>query len=186
MAQFAFQKGQRPGRNPGPSSPRGQAPDGESSPWLALVGFIGLCLLVGVSAAAANAPAFPTWYASLHQPPGTPPSWLFGPVWAVLYIMLGTGAWLIWWRAPQGRRQTAALQLWGWQLLVNAAWSPAFFSLRSPATGLLVIVPLAVLVALTIILFARLYRPAALLLVPYLAWTSYATYLNAGFWWLNR
>ncbi len=186
MPQYAFQKSPRPGRTPGPSNPRGQAPDGESTPWLALIGFVGLCLLVGASAAAVNASAIGGWYASLVRPPGNPPSWVFPPVWTVLYIMTGTSAWLIWWRAPQGRRQNAALQLWGWQLLLNAAWSPAFFGLHSPATGLLVIVPLVVLIGITIGAFARLHRLAAVLLVPYLAWTCYATYLNAGFWWLNH
>jgi benzodiazapine receptor len=120
------------------------------------------------------------------RPPGNPPNWLFAPVWTALYVMIGTGAWLIWWRAPQGRRQRGALQLWGWQLLLNAAWSPAFFVLRSPSAGLLVIVPLVVLITLTVASFARLHRGAALLMVPYLCWTCYATYLNAGFWWLNR
>jgi tryptophan-rich sensory protein len=186
MAEYAFQKSPRPGRTPGPSSPRGQTPQGHSSPWLALVGFIGLCLLVGVTAAAFNAPAMASWYGTLARPRGTPPDWLFGPVWTVLHITIGTSAWLVWWRAPQGRRQSAALQLWGWQLLLNAAWSPAFFGLHSPPAGLLVIVPMVVLISLTIVAFARLHRGAALLLGPYLVWTCYATYLNIGFWWLNH
>ena len=186
MAHYAFQKSPRPGRTPGPSNPRGQSPDGQGSPWLALVGFIGLCLLVGMSAAAVDGPAMGGWYATLVRPPGTPPNWLFPPVWTVLHVMIGTAAWLVWWKAPQGRRQNGALQLWGWQLLLNAAWSPAFFGLHSMSAGLLVIVPLLVLIVLTIVSFARLQKIAALLLVPDLVWTSYATYLNAGFWWLNR
>ena len=186
MAHYAFQKSPRPGRNPGPSNPRGQTPDGQNSPWLALVGFVGLCLLVGMTASAVNAPAMTGWYGTLVRPPGNPPNWVFPPVWTVLHVMIGTSAWLVWWKAPQGRRQTAALQLWGWQLLLNATWSPAFFGLHSPAAGLLVIVPLLVLIGLTIASFARLQRLAALMLLPYLAWTCYATYLNIGFWWLNR
>ncbi len=186
MREYAFQKSHRSGRGRGPSSPRGDVPDGPGSPWVALVGFIGLCLLVGLSAAAVNAPAMAGWYAGLTRPPGTPPNWLFAPVWTVLLLMIGTSAWLVWWKAPQGRRQTAALQLWGWQLLLNAAWSPAFFGLNSPSAGLLVIVPLVVLIGMTIRLFAPLHRFATALLVPYLCWTLYATYLNAGFWWLNR
>jgi tryptophan-rich sensory protein len=186
MRRYAFQKSNRPGRRGRPSSPRGDVPDGKGSPWWALVGFVGLCLLVGVSAAAVNAPAMGGWYAGLVKPAGNPPNWVFAPVWTTLHVMIGTSAWLVWWKGPQGRRQNAALQLWGWQLLVNAAWSPAFFGLHSPMLGMGVIVPLLVLISLTIAAFARLYRPAALLLVPYLVWTSYATYLNAGFWWLNR
>lgn len=186
MREYAFQKSARPGRRREPSNPRGDLPEGNGSPWPALVGFIGLCLLVGLSAAAVNAPAMTGWYTSLQRPPGTPPNWLFAPVWAAIYVMVGTSAWLVWWRAPQGRRQTAALQLWGWQLLLNALWSPAFFGMHSAALGLLVIAPLLVLVGLNVVSFARLHRGAAVLLVPYFCWTAYATYLNAGFWWLNR
>lgn len=186
MPQFAFQKSPRSGRRSGPSSPRGRQPEGDGSPWPALVGFIGLCLLVGATAAAFNGMSVQSWYVTLIRPPGTPPNWVFAPVWTVLHGMIGTSAWLIWARAPEGRRKRGALQLWGWQLLLNALWSPAFFGLRSPAAGLLVIVPMLVLIAMTIVGFARLNRAAALLLVPYWGWTGYATYLNFGFWWLNR
>jgi tryptophan-rich sensory protein len=185
MAEYAFQKAGRPGRRRR-IDPRDNLPQGEGSPWPALIGFLGLCLLVGLSAAAVNAPAMQGWYLSLHRPPLTPPNWLFPVAWTTLYLMIGTSAWLIWWRGPQGRRQRAALQLWGWQLLINALWSPAFFGLRDPALGLVVILPLVVLVAMTTISFSRLYRPAALLMVPYLIWSSFAAYLNVGFWWLNR
>ena len=186
MPEFAFQKASRPGGRRGRSNPGGGLPEGEGSPWPALAGFIGLCLLVGVTAATFNAPAMRAWYPTLLRPPGTPPDWLFAPVWTVLHICIGTSAWLVWWRGSQGRRQRAALGLWGWQLLLNAAWSPAFFGMHSPALGLLVIVPLLVLIGLTIMAFWRLHRMAACLLVPYLCWTAYATYLDAGFWWLNR
>lgn len=185
MGNFAFQKSHRPGRRPGPSSPRGRLPESEGSPWLALVGFVGLCLLVGVTASAFNGPAVQGWYITLTKPPGTPPNWLFPPVWTVLYIMVGVSAWLVWWRAPQGRGQRAALMLWGWQLLLNAAWSPAFFGMHSPLLGLLVIVPMLILIGITIVAFMRLHRGAAALLVPYLCFSSYATYLNVGFWFLN-
>lgn len=186
MREYAFQKSQRPGRRDRKSSPRGELPEGKGPPWLALVGFVGLCLLVGASAAAVNASALGSWYFSLIRPPGTPPSWVFPPVWTALHVMIGTSAWLVWLKGPQGRRQTAALQLWGWQLLLNAAWSPAYFGMHSPGLGLMVIVPLLVLIGLTTVSFARLNRVAAGLMVPYFLWTAYATYLNAGFWWLNR
>ena len=185
MRDVAFQKIGRPERRPR-RDPRDNLPEGEGSPWLALIGFIGLCLLVGASAAAANGPAMQSWYVSLIRPWGTPPNWAFPVVWTLLYVMIGISAWMIWWKAPQGRRQTSALQLWGWQLLINAAWSPAFFGMRNPLLGLLVMGPLLVLLALTIVRFARLSRPAALMLVPYLLWSGFAAYLNAGFWWLNR
>jgi tryptophan-rich sensory protein len=185
MPEYAFQKSGRPGRRRR-IDPPDNLPQGQGSPWPALAGFIGLCLLVGLTAAAVNGTSVQGWYLSLNRPPFTPPNWLFGPVWTVLYLMIGTSAWLIWWRGPQGRRQRAALQLWGYQLLINALWSPVFFGMHDPALGLLVILPMVVLVSMTTLAFARLYRPAALLLLPYLAWGGFATYLNIGFWWLNR
>lgn len=122
------------------------------------------------------------WYAVLPHPVGTPPNWLFGPVWTVLYALMAVAAWRVWLR-PGGRR---ALSIWGWQLAVNAAWTPVFFALHRPGAALAVIVALNVLIALTIAVFRRIDRIAALMMAPYLAWTLYAAYLNAGFWWLNR
>ena len=101
------------------------------SPVLALVGFIGLCLLVGVVDGSMTARAIHTWYARLHAPPGTPPNWVFAPIWTALYLMIGTAAWLVWRRIGAAR----PLRLWGWQLAANALWAPFFFGLRSPALG---------------------------------------------------
>ena len=147
---------------------------------------MGLCLLVWGASGAATASSVRGWYLSLQRPPGTPPNWAFGPVWTTLYPLIGVAAWLVWRRVDVGlERKRAALRMWGWQLGVNALWAPAFFALRSTGLGMLVIVPLLVLIGLTIRAFLPLHRPAALLLVPYAAWVGYATYLNAGFWFLN-
>lgn len=155
-----------------------------------LLGLVGLCLLTGAAAGAVTAGNIAPWYRSLARPPGAPPDWVFAPVWTLLYIVMGSAAWLVWRHASQGleqRRQAYdALMLWGWQLAVNALWPAVFFGLHAPASGLAVILLLLVLVGLTIRSFVQIDRAAALLLVPYLAWCSYATYLNAGFWWLNR
>lgn len=149
---------------------------------LALVGFVGLCLLVGAAGGSLTSSSIRGWYLTLDRPPGVPPNWVFPVVWTTLYVMIGAAAWLVW-RQPLHRQ---ALRLWGWQLLLNAAWTPAFFGLRSTVLGLVVIVPLLALIGLTIRAFRRLSPLAALLMVPYALWTLYATYLNAGFWWLNR
>jgi tryptophan-rich sensory protein len=141
-----------------------------------------LCLLVGAASGGVTEAGVKTWYPTLAAPPGTPPNWVFAPVWTVLFVMMGVGAWLVW-RQPLHR---PALRLWGWQLAVNAAWSQAFFGLHSTALGLAVILPMLLLIALTIRAFARIHTVAAGLLVPYIAWTGYATYLNLGFWWLNH
>jgi tryptophan-rich sensory protein len=101
----------------------------------------------------------------------------------VIHVLLGTAAWLVWRRPTLGTR--GALLLWGWQLLVNAAWTPVFFGLHSPRLALLVILVLLLLVVLLIRAFLRLRPLAAALLLPYAAWTCYAVYLNAGFVWLN-
>ena len=153
---------------------------------LALLGFLGLCLLVGVSAGAITAFNVGTWYASLARPPGTPPNWVFGPVWTVLYVCVGVSAWLVWRHVDRAVERTyRALRLWGWQLLINALWTPAFFGLHSLWAALVVIVLLVGSVAATIWSFARIDRRAAALLLPYLGWTTYAAYLTAGFWTLN-
>lgn len=152
-----------------------------------LLGFVGLCLLVGAASSGLTAQAVRGWYLTLSAPPGTPPNWLFAPVWTLLYVLIGTAAWLVW-RLPAHMftAKTAALRLWGWQLLANALWTPAFFGLHSTALGLVVILPMVVLIGLTMRAFARLRPISAALLAPYLLWSCYAAYLNLGFWWLNR
>jgi tryptophan-rich sensory protein len=147
------------------------------------VGFVGLCLLAGGVGAGMTATGMRSWYVALARPPGTPPNWVFGPVWTTLYVMMGVAAWRVW-RAgaeavPRG------LRLWGWQLLANALWAPAFFGLHSPALALAVIAVLLGLIGATIRAFAAQDRLAAALLLPYALWACYATYLNAGFLWLN-
>jgi len=149
---------------------------------LALVGFVGLCLLVGAAGAAVSTSAVRHWYPSLTHPPGTLPSWVFGPVWTALYLMIGVAGWLGWRRCGASQ----PLRLWGWQLAANALWMPIFFGLRSPGPALAELAVLLALLALTIRSFARVQRAAALLMLPYFAWTLYAAYLNTGFWWLNR
>ncbi len=129
-------------------------------------------------------PEIPGWYAGLVKPAFTPPNWVFGPVWTVLFAMIALSAYRILSRPPSPARR-AALVAFAVQLALNTAWSFAFFGLRSPLAGLLVIVPLWASIALTIARFAPLDRPAAWLLVPYLAWVSYASALNAAIWWLN-
>jgi tryptophan-rich sensory protein len=150
-------------------------------PYLALVGFIGLCLLVGAAGGALTAAAIRTWYLTLTPPPLTPPNWVFGPVWTTLYVMIGGAGWLVWRRRGAG----PAMRLWGWQLAANAVWTPAFFGLHSPGLGLAVILVLLGLIGLTIRAFWRVQRLAAALMMPYCAWTVFAAYLNLGFWWLN-
>ncbi len=122
------------------------------------------------------------WYLTLHAPPGTPPNWVFAPVWTVLYIMVGTAGWLVWQRLGAAR----PVRLWGWQLAANALWAPAFFGLHSPKLAMVVIVIMLTSIASTIRTFRRVRRSAAILMLPYAAWCLYAAYLNAGFVLLNH
>src|SRR5581483_4731355 len=131
------------GSYPGSSTP--------VSPVLALVGFVGLCLLVGGADGAIISGAGRAWYASLDRPPATPPNWVFAPVWTALYVMVGVSGWLAWRRCGAAR----PLRLWGWQLAANAAWAPAFFGLHNPPLGMAVLVALLVLIGLTMRHFWR-------------------------------
>ena len=151
------------------------------SPVLALVGFVGLCLLVAAADGSIVAGAARGWHLSLNRPPGTPPNWVFAAVWTALYAMIGLAGWLVW-RRTVGTR---ALRLWGWQLAANAFWTPAFFALHSPPLAFAICLVLLGLIALTLRAFLPLRPAAAWLMAPYLAWTGYVTYLTAGFWWLN-
>ena len=167
---------ERDGHRP---TPRASPP---RAPALALVGFLGLCLLVGAADMAFLRDGGWTWYLSLKSPPGTPSGWLFAPLWIALYLAVGTAAWLVWRRVGAG----PALRLWGWLIAANAFWTPAFFGLHQIALALGVNLVLLVLVALTTRAFARLVPAAGWLMLPCLACTAYAAWLNAGLWWLNR
>lgn len=116
----------------------------------------------------------------------TPPNGVFGPVWTILYIGMAVAAWRVWRCGDVLGDHRRALTLWGWQLAVNALWAPLFFGLHRPAIAIGVILVLDGLVAATILAFRRIDRIAGLLLMPYLAWSLFASYLTVGFWWLNR
>ncbi|MGX9296785.1 TspO/MBR family protein [Tsukamurella paurometabola] len=122
-------------------------------------------------------------YGALAQPSWAPPSWLFGPAWGVLYLLMAVAAWLVWRVHPTFRSR--AIGLYVLQLLVNLSWSPLFFGLelRGIAFGLIVL--LDVLVIATIAAFWAVRRSAALLLLPYLGWILFASALNYSVWTLN-
>jgi tryptophan-rich sensory protein len=124
-----------------------------------------------------------SWYEGLQKPPLNPPSWVFGPVWSVLYLASAVAGWLVWRARPAARRPLA---LWGGQLVLNAAWSPLFFGLHLPGLALVDILLLLGLVIATTASFHRVRMMAGALFVPYAAWVGFAAYLNAGLWYLNR
>jgi benzodiazapine receptor len=128
---------------------------------------------------------FASWYAQLRKPAFTPPDWVFGPVWTVLYSLMGVAASLVW-KEGLGRRPTRVALLWFLgQLVLNALWTPVFFGLRRIGSALAIIGLLWAALAVTVCRFVRVSRAAGLLLVPYLLWVSFAAILNASIWWLN-
>jgi len=154
---------------------------------LSLLGFLGASYAAAALGSAFTFPALKTWYRRLRKPAWTPPDRVFGPVWTVLYTQMAIAAWLVRRRSPQQPAAARpALVAWIVQLVLNVAWSAAFFGRRSPAAGLGVIVSLWLAIVTTIALSARVTRPAAALLAPYLVWTTFAAALNASIWRLNR
>jgi tryptophan-rich sensory protein len=151
---------------------------------VALAVALAACLAAGAIGSVATVDAIPTWYAALRRPAWNPPNWLFGPVWATLYVLMGVAAWLVWRRAGWAGAK-AALLLFAAQLLLNAAWSLVFFGLRRPGWAFVEIVVLWAAIALTLRGFWRLRPLAGALLVPYLAWVTFAAALNFAIWRLN-
>jgi len=150
-----------------------------------LAALLVVCLGVGALGSAATTPNLEPWYASLRKPAFTPPAIAFPIVWTTLYVMMAVAAWRVWRADAAYFPKRAALVAFFVQLVLNAAWSWAFFAAQSPGLGLLVIVLLLVALVWTIIAFARVSRLAAWLLVPYLAWGAFATVLNGAIFAMN-
>ncbi len=151
---------------------------------LALVGFVGLCLVVGGLGAALTSPSLEPWYAGLQKPSFNPPGWIFGPVWTTLYIMMGYALWRVWSHESHPLR-VKAVQMFFVQLVLNLCWSGAFFFMQSPSLGLVVIICLLAAIVTTMFLFFRLDRLAGALFVPYVLWVGFATVLNLSIFLLN-
>ena len=137
-----------------------------------------ICELAGILGTPFTMSAIPEWYSTLNKPFFSPPNWLFGPVWTLLYLMMGISFYLIWkqnWKTKE--LKTAGLYFFA-QLFLNFIWSPVFFGLRNPVLGLVVIVALWFVLLVTMKKFYSLSRNAFYLLVPYLVWVSFATALN--------
>ncbi len=121
------------------------------------------------------------WYRALDKPPWTPPGWVFGPAWTLLYLSMGVAAWLVW-RERGWQRAALPLAVYGVQLVLNGLWSWLFFGLRRPDLALADIVALWAAIATTIVTFWGVRPLAGAILLPYLAWVSFATALNASIW----
>ena len=153
--------------------------------FLKLTVFIGISQFAGIIGSVFTVSAIPVWYAALEKPMLNPPNWVFGPVWITLYTLMGVAAYIIWKKRTKENCNCVALQLFGFQLFLNAVWSYLFFGLKEPLLALFDIVFLFMLILLVIRQFYKISKPAAYLLVPYAAWVAFAAYLNFMIWQLN-
>jgi benzodiazapine receptor len=148
---------------------------------LALVGWLALCFMAAGTAVFVSIDG---WYAALHKPSWNPPAWLFGPAWTLFYILMAVAAWLVW-REGGWKTQGQALSLFLLQWLLNALWTPLFFGLHRPGLAFAEIIIFWLVLAATLASFWRVRKVAGVLLMPYLAWVSFAAALNFTIWRLN-
>jgi benzodiazapine receptor len=151
---------------------------------VALALFVALCLGIGALGAAVTATSVESWYAGLVKPSFNPPDEVFGPVWTILYILMGVAAWRVW-RSADRDTTRGPLTLFALQLALNLGWTVAFFGLQKIGAAVATIVVLDVAVLVTTLAFRTVDRPAALMMVPYLAWVVFATVLNVAIWRVN-
>ena len=147
--------------------------------WPALAVFLLIVIGVGSFVGALTAPG--TWYAGLEKPFFNPPNWIFAPVWTLLYVCIAVAGWRLWSQDRQG----LPMKLWFGQLVVNWIWSPVFFSLQLLWPALAVLLVMWALILGVVLTAARTDRTASFLMLPYLAWVSFAGLLNASVAWLN-
>lgn len=151
-----------------------------------LIAAIAVSELAGIIGSFFTVAAIPTWYAGLRKASLNPPPWIFAPVWTTLYLLMGIAAYLVWSKGLGTEGVKSALIIFAIQLILNTLWSIIFFGLHNPAAALFEIVILWLAILLTIIFFYKVSPLASYLLLPYLAWVSFASYLNFAVWGLNR
>ena len=153
---------------------------------LKIVLLVVVCAGLGFLSGMITRDSITTWYPTLVKPVFNPPNWIFAPVWTSLYIMMGIAAGLVWTSGSDKKMVKKALGFFAIQLGLNALWSYLFFGLHNPLVALVEIVLLWLMIYETYSLFNKINKIAGYLLIPYLAWVSFATLLNASIWWLNR
>ncbi len=156
---------------------------------IALAGFLAASFLVAAVSSTFTVAAIPHWYAGLNKPSFNPPNGIFAPVWTLLYALMAIAAWLVWKASASSKEKaalrTAALRIFWLQLFLNFAWSWIFFREHFLAGALLEIVVLWLAIVAATLLFMRVTRLAAWLMLPYLAWVTFAGVLNFEIWRLN-
>jgi translocator protein len=144
-----------------------------------------VCLSAGFIGSFFTMSSIPIWYATIQKPTFNPPNWVFGPVWTTLYVLMGISAYLVWMKGWDKKEVRNALAIFAVQLVLNTLWSIIFFGANKLFYAFVEIVFLWMAIVATLFLFNRISRNAALLLVPYLLWVSFAAFLNYSIWQLN-
>ncbi len=152
---------------------------------LKLIISIALCLMAGAVGSYFTADAIPGWYETLNKPEFNPPNWVFGPVWTILYILMGISLFLVWKEGPGNTKVKPAMLMFWVQLALNVLWSVVFFGMTNISGGLLVIILLWISILITILRFRKISAVAGTLLVPYILWVTFASVLNFFFYRLN-
>ncbi|HAX48290.1 MAG TPA: tryptophan-rich sensory protein [Ignavibacteria bacterium] len=150
-----------------------------------LVVSIVVCQLAGVIGSIFTVSNINTWYIDLSKPLLNPPNWVFGPVWITLYFLMGIALFLVWNKGLDSRFSKNAFILFIVQLVFNAMWSIVFFGLHQLLISVFVIIILWLLIFVNIVQFGKISKPAAYLLLPYILWVSFASYLNIAIYILN-
>ena len=153
--------------------------------WIQLIVALLVAQLAGIVGSVFTASSVSTWYLGIVKPSFNPPSWLFGPVWVTLFFLMGLALYLVWNSGLDAPGVKAALVLFAIQWVLNILWSVFFFGLRSPFLAFIEIVLLWISIVATVAFFYRISFAAAILLVPYLLWVSFAAILNLSIWRLN-
>jgi tryptophan-rich sensory protein len=144
-----------------------------------------ICLGAGLIGSLFTAPSIDSWYSELIKPSFNPPSWIFSPVWTILFILMGISLYIVLEKGIKKKYYKTALVIFGVQLFLNLLWSIIFFSLHSPFFAFIEIIFLLVAIIFTIVYFYKISKISAYLLIPYLVWVSFASILNFMIFWLN-
>jgi tryptophan-rich sensory protein len=147
---------------------------------------VSLPLVLGAFAGYFTAGSVNGWYNTINKPSFNPPNWIFAPVWTTLYVMMGIAFYIVWIKVEQNKIKTKAIIFYFIQLILNFCWSVIFFYAAEPGWAFIEILLLWSMIAATIIKFAKISKPAAWLMAPYIVWVSFAAVLNFSIWWLNR
>ena len=144
-----------------------------------------VCQLAGLAGSIFTMSKIPNWYMTLNKPELAPPNWIFGPVWTTLFVLMGIALYIVWKQGTDKKDVKISLYIFGTQLILNVLWSIIFFGLENPGSAFIEIISLWISILLSIIYFYRINKTAGYLLIPYIAWVSFASYLNFMIWVLN-